>query len=329
MGKKYNIIIRRVEEEDIVPLSQLYEQVWPGNYDLHLKKTIWAINGSDYNGLLAEENGQVIGSRTCFRTNLFFDKIPTCCVQLGNSCTDADHRRMGLFTKMNQAFLTDFFKTGQELIYNVSVEASRKAYEKLGWTYINSLKSLYYIPNPVSLLFKVKGKIGMFSGNIKADYAPIPSITPLTDELLIKREEFLYKDKLHTKYDKETIKWRLETDSCIRLYHDENLGACIYKLGKKGSLKWIQIGEIFLKNYTQYTFNMLINNIQRIHHPDVIEASITIGHPLFSFYKRKRFIGNPKKPYLNLGVKVLSDKMKNICLNPENWAISLIDIDTF
>lgn len=329
MNKSNNINIRPVTNDDIVQLAKLYERVWPGLYDKHLAKTKWAINSSKYNGVCAVADNLIVGSRTCFKTNIFYNTQKLECVQLRDSCVDKNFRRLGLFTKMNKEFIKDFFNTGDELIFNISVEASRKANEKLDWVYIKSLRSLYYIPNPLGLIYKIRGNPKKLTGNMDEIRSEIPSITQLSEELLASREKFVSTNKIHTKYDKATIEWRIRSDSNIRLYYDNNFGACFYKIGNNNGCKWLQIGEIFLYEYTQRNFNKVINSIQKQTKPDVMEVSITIGHPLYAYYKKRCFFGNPKKPHLNLGVKVVSDKMREICLEPENWAISTLDIDTF
>lgn len=87
------------------------------------------------------------------------------CVQFADSCISKDCRRKGLFLKMNQAFLNAFFKEQPgELIYNISVDASRAAYEKLGWNYIKSLQELRCYPNIFKSLLKVKFDIRKFRG---------------------------------------------------------------------------------------------------------------------------------------------------------------------
>lgn len=329
MKSEEDIVIREVSKDDILPLAHLYERVWPGHFDFHLAKTKWAINYSAYNGVLAEYRGKVIGSRTCFLTNIHFGELSLRCVQLGDSCIDRDYRRLGLFTRMNKVFIDDFFCSKNELVYNVSVEASKFAYQKLDWVYIDSLRALYYISRPFHVLRATRGDIRKLTGNITTSYSPIPDISSISDELLRLREEFVMKNRIHTKYDRETLLWRIEVDSGIRLFQIDGLGACVYKVGAKGNLKWLQLGEIFLYDYSQGSFNKLINIVQKELSPDIMEACITVGHPLYLFYRRKFFLGNPKKPFLNLGVKVISEKMKSLCLEPNNWALSFLDIDTF
>ena len=50
------------------------------------------------------------------------------------------------------------------------------------------------------------------------------------------------------------------------------------------------------------------------------------AHPLYKILQQAHYkVGH----YDNHGVKVMTDEMRDICLKPENWAISFLDIDTF
>ena len=324
------IIIRRITDTDAKGLAELYDRVWPENAGRHLEKTEWAIKTTEFAGFCAECDGLIIGSRSCFHTNIYIGQERYTCVQFGDSCVDEEYRGKGLFSKMNKSFLADFFKTGDEFIYNISVEASRKAYEKLGWNYVDALSKLLLIVNPFSFIRKTKGDIRLLSGNITEDYSAIPDISVFPVELLNHRESlFVDKGLIHTKYDLDTLLWRVSTDSNMKVWYDADLGGCIYKTGHKNGLKYCVIGEVFLVNQRWKNFNRIIRVICRLNNVDVVETSLCHSHPLYSYYKHSGFICNPFKRYLNLGVKVSSERMRSLCYNPTNWALSNLDIDTF
>lgn len=60
-----------------------------------------------------------------------------------------------------------------------------------------------------------------------------------------------------------------------------------------------------------------------------MNVAVTISHPLYKYYRKYGFIHNPRKKFLNLGVRVNSEIMRAVAYNPSNWGISTIDIDTF
>ena len=291
------IIIRQILLTDKQQLADLYDKVWPESSGSHYQKTSWAIDTSEYHGICAEVDGKIVGSRACFHTNMYMGKKKMKCVQFGDSCVDERYRGIGLFSRMNKEFLAYFFQSGGELIYNISVDASRIAYERVGWVYIQALSHLMYFPKPLSLLFKTKGQIKRLAGNMESDRNSIPNVDVISDELLFKREQILSKDDslLHNFFDKEAIKWRLGTDSNIKLVYDEKIGACFYKTGNKNGLRCCEIGEMFLFEYTQRCFDNMHKKLMETERFDIMSVVISHAHPLYDFYKKNHYLYNPKK----------------------------------
>ena len=324
------ILVRKVNTEDFSALVNLYEEVWPDvDYDKE-RKANFIVRESHGINYCAEDGGRLVGSRTSCPINLFYGKNRLNTVQIGDSCVHPSCRGKGLFLKMNEAFLKDFFSNENkgELIFNISVYASRKAYEKLGWRYIESLMALRKFSRP----FKTFANIGF---NPKRLFAPIRwdkrnDVIDIDNVLLESRERFLRKnDILHVNYDKDTFEWRMKSESGIKQFSDCKLGCIIYKIGYRGTIREVEIGEVFLYEYTQHNFKELLKQFSKKFHPDILTALISEGHPLKSWYKSSLFLCNPKQKYLHHGVRVETEEMKKICYNPKNWAISSMDIDTF
>lgn len=328
---KISIVVRKVTSEDTDRLIKLYEDVWSDvSYDKKNKAEFVLIHshGISY---CAEMDGEMVGSRTSFYVNVFSGTRKLKCVQIGDSCVKKKCRGAGLFTKMNKAFLDDFFVQG-ELIYNISEEISRKAYEKLGWNYIESYTVLRYFPNILMLFIKLHGNILKLWTKVEYDKDQSVDLSLLDQELLSKREDFIIisnKNAIHTNYDADTVKWRFLSKSGMAIYKLDGIGAIVFKKGKNDYFSVAEIGEVFLYDYRYDTFNTLMKSFQKSICPDVIMVAITIGHPLYNFYKKKGYIRNFKHPFLNHGVKVTSDEMKKLCYEPKNWSLSTIDMDTF
>ncbi len=324
------INLRNIESRDAVLLAELYDRVWPENAGMHFAKTKWAIETCEIRGVCAEFNGKIVGSRSCFHTNIFIGKDKVSCLQFGDSCVDERFRGKGLFSRMNNRFLEMYYRTGDEMIYNISVEASKKAYEKLGWKYIDTLMKLYYIGNVFSFVWKTKGNIKKLAGIMEVEPSPIPDTSVIPNDLLDLRESQLSQNHIiHTKYDCQTLKWRMGTDSSIRLFYDAEIGACLYKIGIKNGLRFCVIGDIFLRKYDLPSFKALFRKLKTIVKADVYETSICYSHPLYKLYKSSGFLKNPLRTFLNLGVRVVSQNMKEICYRPDNWALTNLDLDTF
>ena len=322
-------IIRKVVENDMENLVKLYDEVW-SDVDMDFKdKANFVLRESTGVSYCAEKEGRLVGSRTSFFMPAYYGSRRLNCVQFADSCISKDCRRKGLFLKMNQAFLNAFFKEQPgELIYNISVDASRAAYEKLGWNYIKSLQELRCYPNIFKSLLKVKFDIRKFRG--APIYEKKTEVCKLPKELLEAREQRMLKsDKIHIRYNPDAFNWRMKSANGIKVLNIANMGAVVYKIGKKPSgLVFLFVGEIFLYDYTYENFNKLFKRIKNLLNTDIITVAVTLGHPLLSYYK-KWGLKNSSNSFHNQGVRVETEEMKRIAYEPENWALSFLDIDTF
>lgn len=327
MDTSNKIIIRKVTEQDFDNLVKLYSEVWDNVTYNKEEKANFILKESTGISYCAEKNGEIVGSRTSFFLNFYYGTRKLTCVQVGDSCTRKDCRGQGLFGKMNKAFLTDYFskESGGELIWNISVEASKHVYQKLGWNYIRSLRTIVKFARPLHIVSKVGFNIRLLGGDVEWDLET--KIEPINDALLTTREQLMSKKGvLHMNYDKDTFSWRMKSKNGIKTFADDNLGTIIYKVGTKKGLKFVLIGEIFLYEYNLKTLKAMLKSFQKSIKPDVIKTSISLGHPLFNLYTR---CGYRKLHFLYHGVRVETDEMKHICYKPANWSIALLDVDTF
>ena len=321
------MLIRQVHKSDVNQLKDLYNRVWPDVTFEKLSKASFVVEHSDGVSYCAEDNGIIVGSRTSFYVNMYYGERLIRCVQFADSCIDSDYRGKGLFLKLNQAFLKDFFQNG-ELVYNISVYASKMAYEKMGWHYIESLMLLRKFSRPFHVLLKLKGDIRKLGGDIKWDFSYTEFTIPT--EFLKVRERFLASNPLlHIQYNSEIIKWRQKSRNGMKCITDNEFGSIIFKVGNKNGLNVVEIGEMFLKKYDFVTFKKAQDYIKKVLKPDIIMVMISLGHPLLPFYEKWRFLKNPKQKFLHHGTRVETEEMRKIAENPLNWAISSLDIDTF
>lgn len=321
------IVIRKVTKEDCRQLSQLYERVWPDVTFDKQAKAAFVIEESEGVSYCAVDKGKIVGSRTSFYVNMYYGDKLINCVQFADSCTESAYRGKGLFLKLNHAFLKDFFERG-ELVYNISVYASKKAYEKLGWHYIKSLMFLRKLQKPLRALWKVRGDVRRLGGDIMWDMDS-PKFT-IPEPLLEARENlFSTSPLLHVRYETNTIAWRQKSKNGMKCLIDEQCGAIIYKIGNKEGLRVVEIGEMFLKCYDQGCFDIAIKRINQDLNPDMIIVMVSLGHPLLQFYRKRHFLKNPKQEFLYQGTRVESEEMRKIAEDPHAWAISSLDIDTF
>lgn len=323
--------IRKVRRDDLNSLVELYEIVWPEvDYDKKAKAK-FILEESEGVNFCAEDDGIIVGSRMSYFQNMHYGGKKMCCVEMCDSCVHPSYRGHGLFLKMNKMFLEEFFssKIGGELIFNISAYASSKAHKKLGWQYISSLMALRKIQRPWHLFSRIILCRDKLFRPLVLDKGH-EDVT-IDNELLKIREEWMLHQRplLHIRYDDDTYKWRMKSNSGIKVLKNNLLGSLLYKLGHRGVFVEVEIGEVFLYVYTKKNFRLLLKQLIKEVRPDLLTVLISEGHPLLKWYKDSFFIFNPKKKYLRHGVRVKSEEMKSICYNPKNWALSSLDIDTF
>lgn len=330
MAKDENVIIRRVCDGDFEQLVRLLDEVWPDvDYDKR-KKMNYVLRESRGVNYCAELDGRVVGSRLSFYQNFYWGSRKLKNVQFADSCIHPVCRGKGVFINLNKAFLKDFFsrETGGDLVYNISVIASRRAYEKCGWKYIESLMKLRNFPQPAKALLKIGFNYHKLNAHINWEHNN--EVRPIDPELLEARERELTKtDLLHMRYDEETFNWRMKSESGIKSFFAQGLGCVIYKIGHRGKLTEVEIGEIFFYEYSRKSFRKMMKAFKKAFRPDILWVMVSEGHPLKKWYSSACFFANPKQKYLHHGVRVESEEMKKICYTPQNWAISSLDIDTF
>lgn len=321
------IIVRKVTDGDFDGLVKLYEEVWPDVSYNKEDKARFILQESSGIKYCAELNGEIVGSRTSFDLNFYFGKRKLNCIEYADSCTREDSRGKGLFGRMNKALLADFFSEeyGGQLIWNIGVIASRRVYERIGWNYIESLQTIVKFARPFHILGKVGLNIRSLGGDVEWDLSNDEPV--ITKSLLETRENLLRTDcKLHVHYDESTFYWRMKSRSGIKFFDAGDIGCIVYKIGMKKGLKIVMIGEIFLAEYNHEHLTNILKEFQNAINPDVLKSSISIGHPLYDLYSK---VGFRKLHFVNHGVRVESEEMKKICYEPTNWAISMLDVDTF
>lgn len=321
------VVIRKVLDADVERLAKLYDNVWPEeSSEVHINKANFVLRDSVGVSFCAERNGVLVGSRTSYYNPVFIADRRIKCAVVGDSCVHSSCRRQGLFTRMNEAFLKEFFgNCGGELVYNISEDASRAAYEKLGWVYIKALTGVRKYVRPFHILKLVHFDIRKLRGTVKIDIRS--RLQHLDEQLLDSREKLLH-DYIHVKYDVESFSWRIKSQNGIRVLPLDCIGAVVYKVGLKPcGARVLIIGEIFLYEYNKKNMKLVEKELIRVENPDIILSSITKAHPLFSLYKQIGYCGG--NTFSNHGVKVVSEEMRKVCLNPQNWGLSFMDIDTF
>ncbi len=313
----------KLENDDLLSLVELFQIVWGGNYDKRLHKTHWAFNNNHSRVLVLKHENKIIAARGGFEWPLLQGTTQIKTYQFHGTCVHPDYRRMGLFSKLNLAFIEQAKNDGFELIFNVSVKSSMLGYKKLGWQYLKGFHRLTKIHSPIKFLLSKLGKNENHTNNFKIE----------NDSLLIENvlENYNFKrfkvgeNQIITDYSKEFLTWRLKNPGeNYRVYNIDN-SFVVYKIKYSNGLKEVILGDYFLVENSYILFKKLLNHVIEKENPDISYSYIFSNHPYYKHYLKALYMPNPLHYNLYFGTRPINN---NYTLS-NNWLMSFLDIDTF
>lgn len=318
-----NLQITELDKKEMNKVIDLFCLVWNEPIDKVRDKTNWAFS-NNFSKVLVFKNkeGEIIAVRGGIKWPLIYNDKELNCYQFHGTCVHPDYRRIGLFTKLNKEFIQSCNLEKAELIFNVSVKASKLGYEKLGWQYIKGFRRLTYIRKPIRLIFKNRNQ-----SQDKLIHPKVKNEIDVSNDFIDARNNKL-KNTIHCKYTNEFLKWRLSNESENYKEAKTKDALIIYKVKYSNGEKEIIIGECFLIEYKFKPFSEVIDLLIKNENPDILYTYIFNTHPCYTFFLKKIFLPNPKRYNLNFGTKILNTGLKNDFKKNE-WALSFLDIDTF
>lgn len=318
-----NYTIDVLQRNEIEKLCDLIKLVFKREAEYAIAKTKWAFDNSHSHVIIAKYQGKIIAARGGFKWPLMMNGQDIKAIQFHGTCVHPEHRRKGLFTLLNTAYLEYANKNGIDYIFHVSLKASRLGYEKLGWKYIKGYHRLTYFNKPIKYLY---------NNTLEKSAVPVYENTMSKFELIPKhlseaRQE-QFKDLIHTDYSDDFLKWRLNNKTeNYKIYNDSDV-YIIYKLIETNISKYLVIGDIFLIEKSFKIFIKAIRAIIGLEKPDITYTYISVQHPYYKFYLFSLFTPNPFNYHLNFGTKLIAQDCKTPSFEPNN-GLGYLDIDTF
>ncbi|MCM4167386.1 hypothetical protein KCTC52924_02968 [Arenibacter antarcticus] len=318
---KYNKVYK--EDVTIDQISRLFKSVWDlDDYSKIYNKTNWAFNNDFSKILLFEDNNKLIAARGGIYWPLQIGQNSIKTVQFHGTCVHPSYRRKGIFSDINKLFLAEANEDGVDFIFNISVDISRKGYEKLGWEYISGFRRLTYIRKPLKFITHRKKQNSISDPTIDLGDIIVP-------QSFIEARNTKLSKTVHCKYSSEFLEWRLSNSYENYGKTQTSKGLIIYKVkNNKNGLKEVIIGEVFLLEYNYKNFSEVLKLLIDNENPDLLFTYIFKGHPCYLYFIMNLFLPNPKRYNLNFGTKFLNKGLQSNMLN-KKWAICFLDIDTF
>ncbi|AVZ40299.1 MULTISPECIES: GNAT family N-acetyltransferase [unclassified Dietzia] len=319
---KLEIVTAEANEAVLARIVDLHNEVWPRESVGREQKAKWAFGGNPLGRaplvVAVGENGEFLGVRggMFWSVDLGSGEVIRA-IQLHGTAVHPSVRRQGLFSRMTVKFLEEVDRENVPVVFNVSVAASRAGYEKLGWNYSTTLRSMVL---PVRLGRAIRQMIG---GRIQPRTPGESRLTRRPDfedvrGLLLKRASKCV-GSMHTVYTHEFFEWRFASD-IYQWFGNPTDGYVVYRLRQRGNLLELLIGDVWPGSAS---VKSLVRSVIMREKPDLVVSWTSTVHPNYRPLRRMGFIVQPRRS-LNLGLRFPVAGTGLI-----NCGLMAADIDTF
>ena len=309
-------------EDVLTSIARFNKRIWPDADDIGIEKVRWAFGGNPLGRapllVATGKSGEVLGVRGGIPWSVDLgDGLRRTAVQLHGTGIDESIRRRGVFSRMTRDFLELSHAQRIPLIFNVSVSASRAGYERLGWTYVDSLRSMFLPVRPDRIVPELLGG----KPRTRADWSFDPTPPPVYSDItaLLERRNCELSGGMHTTYDSNFFSWRFDSDKYRWLGNAES-GLIVYRVRSRGTLRELLIGDVWpgVKSV-----HYLIRRAILKERPDLVTSWTTTEHPLYRRLRRMGFLVQPGRA-LHLGLRHPDGRTPSM-----RCALMAADIDTF
>jgi len=310
--------VEELKKNELDRVIDLFCLVWGDKYSIVEAKTKWVFENPFSKVLvMKDQNDNIIAVRGGIEWSLQYKGEAIKAIQFHGTCVHPDYRRKGFFSLINKSFVSLVKENGFELIFNVSVKASKLGYEKLGWVYLKGFHRLTKIHTFNYLRRKKQESISKYLYNPVNHYV---------SSELIKIRNKQFDSSIYTKYSKEFMDWRLSNKQAGYCLFTFNGSSIVFKVVDKGNRRELIIGDFFLAELNFSHFKKILKTLFRKVKPNLTTTYISEKHPCYRYYLMSLFFPNPLNYHLNFGIREID---KNINISDETWGSSFLDIDTF
>lgn len=315
----------------------------------------WKIVDNPFNkGIikLVKDNEKIISLTSACPKELILNGTKVVVAEVGDTYTDFDYYRKGLFTVVSNATSQECFKNGILFIYGLPNQVALPGWQKKANYKIMSKLNVKSLILPLDITYYLKryniNKIGKYSGRILSKiYFKFLS---LKLNLLISTKKYkveevnrlpdewdAFWEMAHSQYDFilsrdiRALNWRffknpneykfyiLKKDGCI-------VGYMIYRIVNDKDRKILTIADfLFIPGYESGLYQLLLKILL-----DACQNKITTlylwynqGGPYFNFFKKSGFFTKGNVPVIRF-INEFSDSLEENC---NSWHFTISDSD--
>lgn len=145
--------IRRFRPDDVDDFLALHREIFGSDHGREWFAWKYEENPYVYHVpiFVAETAGELVGARPFFALELSVNGRRHLALQPGDTMVHPDHRRQGLFTRMNEAAIEQYRDRDVSFFFNFPNEKSGAGYLKLGWERVADQPNYYRVQDPAGL----------------------------------------------------------------------------------------------------------------------------------------------------------------------------------
>ena len=145
--------VRRLRPDDVDDFLALHREVFDN--DRGREWFAWKYEENPYvyhvPVFVAERAGELVGARPFFALELSVNGRRHLALQPGDTMVHPDHRRRGLFTRLNEAAIEQYRDRDVSFFFNFPNEKSGAGYLQQGWKRVGDQPTYYRVQDPAGL----------------------------------------------------------------------------------------------------------------------------------------------------------------------------------
>jgi GNAT superfamily N-acetyltransferase len=152
--------VRQYRADDLEAFLELHEAVFGKGRDREWFAWKYEDNPYVYHVpiLVVEQDGDLVGARPFFALELCVNGDRHVALQPGDTMVHPDHRRQGVFTRMNEVAIERYRDRDVSFFFNFPNEKSGAGYLKLGWERVTERPTYYRVHDAAALQGSAAGR---------------------------------------------------------------------------------------------------------------------------------------------------------------------------
>lgn len=338
--------VRAFEDDDLAGFLNLHSRIFDPDYGREWFE--WKYRANPYVDhvpiFVATADGEIVGARPFFALEMSVGGQRELALQPGDTMVHPEHRRQGLFTRMNEAAIEQYQAGDPSFFFNFPNEQSGPGYLKLGWETVGEISTYYRIQDPSALGFDSATARGSI---VKAALKPLldgynqlsDALTGTADEVTVTKHDAIPSETLadlaeshsdpniHVLRDQQFYDWRFDTPAWEYTAYTASVGGdevagMVAGTAYENGLKTTKVTDVVPAPDGTRTMELaaLVQQVVRDHDgSDILAAPSSLAHPVLDRWGFRR----DDTPPLGRAATQTTHVVRSVT---DDWRINGVDI---